>query len=128
MQSAVSSAIEFPTLRDPRYPVHKIADNLEPYLRAIVEKIRPQKIILFGSYAYGEPDEHSDFDLLVIRHGIHSSKESNMEIRKAIWDVDAVPQSFTFLSATPEEFELKVNGGSFIYEDIAQKGLVLYAA
>lgn len=128
MSSAASSIIEFPLLRDPKYPVHMVADMLEPYLRAIVEKVQPQKIILFGSYAYGNPTEHSDFDLLVIRPGIRSAKESNMEIRKAVWDVDAPPQSFTFLSATPEEFDFKSNGGSFVYEDIAQKGVVLYAA
>jgi predicted nucleotidyltransferase len=128
MQNGNSNVVEFPTLRDPQFPVHKAADILEPYLRAIVDKVRPEKIILFGSYAYGQPTEHSDFDLLVIRRGIRTSKESNMEIRRAIRDVDAPPQSFTFLSATPEEFDFKANGGSFVYEDIAQKGVVVYAA
>jgi predicted nucleotidyltransferase len=123
-----SKILEFPALRDPRYPIHKAAGYLEPYLRRIVEKVHPEKIILFGSYAYGEPDEHSDFDLLVIRHGISSSKESNIEIRRALRDVDAPPASFTLLSRTPEEFEAKLKEGSFVYHDIAEKGVVLYAA
>jgi uncharacterized protein len=120
--------LDFPALRDPRYPVHKAAALLEPYLRAIVEKTHPEKIILFGSYAYGAPTEHSDFDLLVIRRNIASSKESNMEIRMAIWDVPAEPASFTFLSKTPEQFKAKLAEGSFVYTDIAEKGVVLYAA
>jgi uncharacterized protein len=128
MPGAETKIIEFPALRNPRYPVHKAADWLEPYLRAIVEKTHPEKIILFGSYAYGEPTEHSDFDLLVIRRNITSSKQSNMEIRMAIWDVPAKPASFTFLSRTPEEFAAKLAEGSFVYSDIAEKGLVLYAA
>jgi len=41
--------LEFPALRDPRFPISKAADRLEPFLRAIVEKIHPEKIILFGS-------------------------------------------------------------------------------
>jgi uncharacterized protein len=128
MQKGFSNLLDFPALRDVRYPIHKAADHLEPYLRAIVEKIHPEEIILFGSYAYGEPNEHSDFDLLVIRRNIRSSKESNMEIRHVIWDVDAPPASFTFLSRTPEELDAKLAEKSPIYEDIVAKGLLLYAA
>src|SRR5271170_504509 len=36
------------------------------YARAIAEEFQPDKIILFGSYAYGTPNEDSDVDLLVI--------------------------------------------------------------
>ncbi|MDH4129051.1 MAG: nucleotidyltransferase domain-containing protein [Spirochaetota bacterium] len=32
----------------------------------IVKELHPEKIILFGSYAWGEPDEDSDLDILVI--------------------------------------------------------------
>jgi predicted nucleotidyltransferase len=120
--------LEFPALRDPQFPISKAADRLQPFLRAIVEKIDPDKIILFGSYAYGTPTEHSDFDLLVIRRNIPSSKESNLEIRRAIRDVDAPPVSFTFLSRTPEELKSKLQAGSPVYEDIVNKGLLLYAA
>jgi predicted nucleotidyltransferase len=128
MADAGTQILEFPALRDPRFPIHKASARLEPYLRAIVEKIHPQKIILFGSYAYGEPRWDSDFDLLVLRNGISSSMESNIEIRTALWDVDAAPVSFTFLSQTPEWFAEKLEQGSFIYTEIATKGVVLYAA
>src|ERR1700722_4127033 len=37
------------------------------YVRAIAERFQPDKIILFGSYAYGIPHEDSDVDLLVIK-------------------------------------------------------------
>ena len=57
--------LKFPALHDSRYPVNKIADRLEPYLRVLVQQLHPEKVILFGSYAYGSPNEHSDFDLLI---------------------------------------------------------------
>ena len=119
---------EFPALHDQRFPVSRVAARLEPYLRAIVEKVHPRKIILFGSYAYGMPNEHSDFDLLVIRCGISSSKESNMELRRGIWEVDAPPASFTFLSQTPEGWAEKLRAGSFVYREIAEKGVEVYVA
>lgn len=39
------------------------------YIPLIVEKLiatMPEKIILFGSYAYGEPTDNSDLDILVV--------------------------------------------------------------
>jgi predicted nucleotidyltransferase len=65
--AATTAKIEFPAVGDPRCPVHRIADVLEPYLRVIVERFHPEKIILFGSQAYGKPDEHSGVDLLFVR-------------------------------------------------------------
>ena len=116
-------------MRDPRYPVHKIADQLEPYLRVIVEKFQPEKIILFGSQAYGEPNEHSDVDLLIVRRGIASEKESNVEIRLCF---DELPDrhlfSFTILSKTPEKIRERLAAKSPFYEDIVEKGLELYDA
>lgn len=34
--------------------------------QAIANEFQPNKIILFGSYAYGNPQDDSDVDLLVI--------------------------------------------------------------
>lgn len=36
------------------------------YTRAIAAEFSPDKIILFGSYAYGTPHEDSDVDILVV--------------------------------------------------------------
>jgi predicted nucleotidyltransferase len=119
---------DFPALHDPRYPVHRIADRLEPFVRVIVERIHPERIILFGSYAYGEPDEHSDVDLLVIRRNIASEKASNLEIRNAFDSVPGPLFSFTILSKTPERIADRLAVRSPFYEDIVGKGIELYAA
>ena len=52
--AGTTSATDSPTiredvLRDPRYPVHQIADQLLPYLSVLVEQFHPQQVILFGS-------------------------------------------------------------------------------
>ncbi len=36
------------------------------YARQVAERFQPDKIILFGSYAYGKPNADSDVDILVI--------------------------------------------------------------
>lgn len=42
-------------IRDPRHPVHQIADQFLPYLRILVAQFHPEQVILFGSHAYGHP-------------------------------------------------------------------------
>ena len=46
--------------------------NIKNLISQIVDKIireyQPKKIILFGSYAYGEPNEDSDIDLLIVKN------------------------------------------------------------
>ncbi|HSU57126.1 MAG TPA: nucleotidyltransferase domain-containing protein, partial [Candidatus Dormibacteraeota bacterium] len=94
----------------------------------IVEKFHPEKIILFGSQAYGSPTEHSDVDLLIVRKNIISERDSNIEIRRSLRDVPGPSMSFTFLSRTPEQVEETLAQHSPIFEDIFSKGLELYAA
>src|SRR5437764_13760465 len=47
------------------------------YVRRVVDKFRPQKVILFGSHAYGRPTPDSDVDLLVV---MPASDEINQSI------------------------------------------------
>ena len=41
-------------------------NDIEYLKNLILDTMEPEKIILFGSYAYGVPTEESDIDLLVI--------------------------------------------------------------
>ena len=128
MQTHPANHTAFPALHDLRFPVHKIAAQLEPYLQVIAENFRPEKIILFGSQAYGEPTEHSDVDLLIVRSGITSENQSNLEIRQSFWAVSGARPSFTILTKTPERIEEEISAGSPFYEEIINKGVILYAA
>src|SRR5213595_3018454 len=50
-----------------RYPSPNIPlSAIRRFARRIAERFHPEKIILFGSYAYGTPHEESDVDLLVV--------------------------------------------------------------
>ena len=105
-----------------------MADWLEPYLDLLVERLHPVRVILFGSYAYGQPDEHSDFDLLVIRQGITDERVSNLEIRELFHEVPGPRPSFTILSKTPERIANRLAVQSPLYLEIVSQGLELYAA
>jgi len=40
-------------------------DTIQWFCQEVVDKFQPERIILLGSYAYGEPTQGSDIDLLV---------------------------------------------------------------
>ena len=42
-------------------------EQIEAVKDKIVKEFDPEKIVLFGSYAYGEPNESSDLDLMVVK-------------------------------------------------------------
>ncbi|NJK35254.1 MAG: nucleotidyltransferase domain-containing protein [Oscillatoriales cyanobacterium SM2_2_1] len=58
--------------------------QLQDLAQQIAEKFQPEKIILFGSYAYGEPDQDSDLDFLVIMNYLGRRIHQVLEIRKEV--------------------------------------------
>ena len=127
MDTATEIAICETTLRDPRYPVHAIADRLLPYLRVLVEQFAPQQVILFGSYAYGHPDAHSDVDLLVVKEIETSTLKDKISIRRA-WCNMARREPllpFDLILVSPERHRERLNHSAGFYDEIARKGLVL---
>lgn len=122
-----TASIREDVLRDPRYPVHRIADKLRPYLQVLVDEFHPEQVILFGSYAYGTPDEHSDVDLLVVKKLEKSSVAERCDILKAWrsirWTATSLP--FELLLVSPADHQLRLAGGRGFYASIARDGLVL---
>jgi predicted nucleotidyltransferase len=112
-------------LRDPRYPMHRIADKLLPYLIVLQDQFQPEEVIVFGSYAYGIPDDESDVDLLVIKRITQSRLKDKVAIRSAWWPLlrENPPLSFDLMLAAPEE-RLMSNGRYVpFYSEIFQKGV-----
>jgi len=56
-----------------------IVKNLKP--------LNPHKVILFGSYAYGNPNIDSDLDLCILDKEIKSKKQRKQKIREALKDI-----------------------------------------
>src|SRR5215211_2826928 len=93
------------------------------YARQIAEKFRPEKIILFGSRAWGTPHADSDVDLMVIMPAWN-------ELSKAGHIRSAVPAPFPMdlLVRTPAEWAWRLADGDMFIGQIAMCGKVLYEA
>jgi len=92
--------------------------------RQIVENFNPQKIILFGSYAYGEPNADSDVDLLVVMPFEGRDSQKAIEIRTKIQTT--VP--LDLLVRTSEQVRARIEMEDFFMREINEKGKVLYEA
>ena len=113
-------------LNDPRYPVSKIAARLRPYLQVLADQFKPEKVILFGSYAHGEPDEHSDVDLLIISRDTETTPlKQRIKIRQAWWKMPRAESllPFDLVVVSPAEHELRLAHAAGFYNTIAQDGL-----
>jgi predicted nucleotidyltransferase len=91
------------------------------YARQIAERFHPEKIILFGSYAYGHPHEDSDVDLLVIMPA-RNQLDQAFKIR---WQLPA-PFAMDLLVCTPKEMKWRLEEGESFLTEITSKGKVLY--
>jgi len=99
--------------------IKKIVDTL-------VEKYHPDKIVLFGSYAYGISDEDSDFDLLIIKDTDKKRRADRfVEVKSLIFNPEiTIPVSPIVL--TNDEVKERLNMGDDFLEEILTKGKVLY--
>jgi predicted nucleotidyltransferase len=101
--------------------------QIQDVVRRIVDGYQPDKIYLFGSYAYGTPNEHSDLDLLIIKERAEAKRaERAIAIRTLLWYADVPPMDI--LIRTPAEME-RAAGTAYSVETIAaEQGRLLYAS
>ncbi len=85
--------------------------------------INPEKIILFGSYAYGTPMESSDLDICVIEKNYDNKFKEISRIRKAL---SGIRIGKDILNPRLDEFNFYKNECGSIYKEIADKGVVLW--
>ena len=100
-----------------------VGKSLRPAIQKIVRELSPDKIILFGSYAYGNPNPHSDVDLLIIMDTDQSHKERSWAVSRLL-----LPRPFPvdILVKTPKEVEEALESGDFFLREILSRGQVLY--
>ncbi|HUT04930.1 MAG TPA: nucleotidyltransferase domain-containing protein [bacterium] len=94
-------------------------------VQRIVEGYEPSKVILFGSYAYGEPDEDSDVDLLIIKDTEKRPIERWLEVKRLVRDHIQVV-SVSPLVYTEKEIEDRLSMRDFFVEEILERGELLY--
>jgi uncharacterized protein len=97
---------------------------LEQITQKLVATLNPEQIILFGSHAYGEPNEDSDIDLLVIVS--QSNEPRYRRSRLAYRALRGIGVPTDVIIMTREEVKRKVNVRSSLISRVIHDGRVLY--
>jgi predicted nucleotidyltransferase len=105
--------------------------DMETLKNEIIERLKPlnpNKVILFGSYAYGTPKQDSDIDIFLIKDDLNIDDTRNYEIQSHLALKDLIKKykvGFDILSA-PTDF-INQREDYFYKVDILEKGKVLYS-
>jgi predicted nucleotidyltransferase len=114
-----------PYVQPYRYPSPNIPlSAIRRFARQIAERFHPEKIILFGSYAYGTPHAESDVDLLVIMPAYDAV---NQAIRICM-AFEPWPFVLDVIVRTPQQLERGLRQNNWFLREVVEKGKVLYDA
>ena len=107
-----------------------ISDSLKEEIKRKVSPKKLYKLILFGSHAYGDPDEASDIDLLVVLNSAemprnYKERSSNyLEINRLLRDINK-KVSMDLVVMTKAQWEKFIELDSGFYREIKLKGINL---
>lgn len=99
------------------YELSRIVENIK-------NAVSVKQIILFGSHAYGNPGENSDFDLCIITEDKRRKIEVIMDVQEAAYEVSTHP--LDILVYKPEDFDYRSDSVTSLEKTISGKGIVLY--
>jgi uncharacterized protein len=99
-------------------------DEIRNFVNNLANRFRPHKVILFGSYAYGNPSPDSDVDLLVILR--HHEPAPMMAARMML----ACPHAFPIdlLVRSPTDIRARINIGDAFLREVTERGIGLHEA
>lgn len=101
----------------------EVEKKIKEYTDIIVAKFDPEKIILFGSYAWGNPGPDSDVDLLVVKE----TENTRILAREISSSLRPRSTALDLLVFRPQYVSRGLDAGDFFVSDIMSKGRLLYA-
>jgi len=103
-------------------------EEINQLVYLIAEIADPDKIILFGSYVYGTPNEKSDLDFLVIKNGKDFSRDEHADLETVLFlrrkQYNIQTKYDVFFQTEQQALNSAENGGAFV--DALKKGKVVY--
>lgn len=104
----------------------------DAFINQIVEKVKednPERIILFGSFAYGTPNEESDVDLLIVKDlEVHEIRDFRVQLKLKLWDlIKKWNRSIDIIVDNQDRINQRIADGDRFYQEIMSKGNTIYA-
>ncbi len=99
-----------------------VNNDIKKLALKIGQKFKPQKVIVFGSWAWGTPHQDSDVDFCVVKDTDNSRQEA-LNISKFLY-----PREYPLdiLVYTPNYLEKRLRMDDFFAKKIINQGIILY--
>lgn len=97
-------------------------ERIKDLTSQIAREFKPDRIILFGSYAYGQPSDDSDVDLLVVLPFEGKPVRKAIEIRNRI--NPRIPVDL--IVRTPQQLAERIANNDWFMREIVEEGRTLY--
>jgi|SRR6056297_291321 len=106
-----------------------IPADLKKDIVKTLKTLNPEKIILFGSHAYGKPNDDSDIDLLIIKKIPEKKvRDYRIQAKKLLWEKFKQQNlHFDIIVDSQDRINERINIGDLFYEEIYNKGQIIYA-
>lgn len=107
-----------------------LSESLRNEIIEFLRPINPEKVILFGSYAYGIPNPDSDIDLYIVTNEnfIPETYEENLQIKKRVYlALSKFRKKYAsdIIVHTIPVHQKFIELGSSFSKEIMQKGIIL---
>jgi predicted nucleotidyltransferase len=99
--------------------------DIKRYCDTIARDFKPRRIVVFGSYAYGQPSADSDVDVMVVM-----PVPKNRHVRPSLEIRRRIPAGFPvdILVRAPEEVTRRLRWGDSFITEVMTRGKVMYEA
>ncbi|MBI1928544.1 nucleotidyltransferase domain-containing protein [Candidatus Poribacteria bacterium] len=96
---------------------------IQTIAQRVVQEYQPERIILFGSHAWGQPTPESDIDLFIVKETPLPPRDRRIMVQRLFF-----PRHFSLdvLVYTPQELARSLSKNNFFIRQILEKGVVLY--
>ena len=100
-------------------------DETQNIVNKIADYCKPEKIILFGSFARGEEKSDSDIDLLIIKD---SDKKRPFRVKEVFEAIRGMNRTFPLdpIVYTPDEISKRLSLGDYFIKEILEEGKLMY--
>ncbi|MBL7160769.1 MAG: nucleotidyltransferase domain-containing protein [Candidatus Aenigmarchaeota archaeon] len=98
-----------------------IVKGIKRFKRSLSKERKVERVIFFGSRAYGKPGKHSDVDIIIVSPVFRGIKSGRGKGLHKHWGMD---YPVDFLCYTPEEFERLKNRVSLVREAV-KRGIAI---
>lgn len=99
-------------------------ETITAVTKKIAQSFNPEKIILFGSYAWGKPEIDSDLDIFIVMESKDRPIKRAVSVKRVLKDL-YVPMDI--LVRTPHELQYRIDIGDPFIKKILRDGQVVYA-